>query len=143
MEYITHSPAETEELGCRLGRTLRPGTVVAYFGGLGMGKTAFTRGLAQGLGCRGRVTSPTFTIVNEYDGPTPLFHFDMYRLPDADALFDIGWEDYLDRGGVCAVEWSENVAEALPDAITVTIRKVDDTTRQITVEGADYEDLSL
>ena len=84
MEYITHSPAETEELGCRLGRTLRPGTVVAYFGGLGMGKTAFTRGLAQGLGCRGRVTSPTFTIVNEYDGPTPLFHFDMYRLPDAD-----------------------------------------------------------
>ena len=92
MEYITHSPAETEELGCRLGRTLRPGTVVAYFGGLGMGKTAFTRGLAQGLGCRGRVTSPTFTIVNEYDGPTPLFHFDMYRLPDADALFDIGWE---------------------------------------------------
>ena len=84
--------------------------MVAYFGGLGMGKTAFTRGLARGLGCRGRVTSPTFTIVNEYDGPTPLFHFDMYRLADADALFDIGWEDYLDRGGVCAVEWSENVA---------------------------------
>ena len=80
MEYITHSPAETEELGCRLGRTLGPGAVVAYFGGLGMGKTAFTRGLARGLGCRGRVTSPTFTIVNEYDGPTPLFHFDMYRL---------------------------------------------------------------
>ena len=104
MEYITHSPAETEGLGCRLGRTLGPGAVVAYFGGLGMGKTAFTRGLARGLGCRGRVTSPTFTIVNEYDGPTPLFHFDMYRLADADALFDIGWEDYLDRGGVCAVE---------------------------------------
>ena len=127
MEYITHSPAETEELGCRLGQTLRPGTVVAYFGGLGMGKTAFTRGLAQGLGCRGRVTSPTFTIVNEYDGPTPLFHFDMYRLPDADALFDIGWEDYLDR-------------DALPpDAVTVTIARCPENAgwRTITIEGGE------
>ena len=138
MEYITHSPAETEELGCRLGRTLGPGAVVAYFGGLGMGKTAFTRGLARGLGCRGRVTSPTFTIVNEYDGPTPLFHFDMYRLADADALFDIGWEDYLDRGGVCAVEWSENVAEALPeDTVWVEIRRLEgeDNGRRITITG--------
>ena len=114
MEYISHSVAETEDLGARLAAVLAPGAVVAYTGGLGMGKTAFTRGLARGLGCRGRVTSPTFTIVNEYDGPTPLFHFDMSRLPDAAALFDIGWEDYLDRGGVCAVEWSEQVAEALP-----------------------------
>ena len=137
MEYITHSPAETEELGCRLGRTLGPGAVVAYFGGLGMGKTAFTRGLARGLGCRGRVTSPTFTIVNEYDGPTPLFHFDMYRLADADALFDIGWEDYLDRGGVCAVEWSENVADALDGAIWITIEKTGDDSRKITIEGGD------
>ena len=144
MEYITHSPAETEELGCRLGRTLGPGAVVAYFGGLGMGKTAFTRGLARGLGCRGRVTSPTFTIVNEYGGPTPLFHFDMYRLADADALFDIGWEDYLDRGGVCAVEWSENVPEAMAGALTVTIEKLGDTSRRITIEGGqEYEDLSL
>ena len=138
MEYITHSLAETEELGCRLGRTLGPGAVVAYFGGLGMGKTAFTRGLARGLGCRGRVTSPTFTIVNEYDGPTPLFHFDMYRLADADALFDIGWEDYLDRGGVCAVEWSENVAEALPeDTVWVDIRRLEgeDNGRCITITG--------
>lgn len=138
MEYITHSPAETEELGCRLGRTLGPGAVVAYFGGLGMGKTAFTRGLARGLGCRGRVTSPTFTIVNEYQGRIPLFHFDMYRLPDADALFDIGWEDYLDRGGVCAVEWSENVAEALPeDTVWVDIRRLEgeDNGRCITITG--------
>ena len=138
MEYITHSPAETEGLGCRLGRTLGPGAVVAYFGGLGMGKTAFTRGLARGLGCRGRVTSPTFTIVNEYDGPTPLFHFDMYRLADADALFDIGWEDYLDRGGVCAVEWSENVAEALPeDTVWVDLRRLEgeDNGRRITITG--------
>lgn len=138
MEYITHSPAETEELGCRLGRTLGPGAVVAYFGGLGMGKTAFTRGLARGLGCRGRVTSPTFTIVNEYQGRIPLFHFDMYRLPDADALFDIGWEDYLDRGGVCAVEWSENVAEALPeDTVWVDLHRLEgeDNGRRITITG--------
>ena len=97
MEYLSHSPEETEHIGEMLGRRLRPGTVVAYRGGLGMGKTAFTRGLARGLGCAGRVTSPTFTIVNEYDGATPLFHFDMYRLGSSDELFDIGWEDYLTR----------------------------------------------
>ena len=140
MEYITHSPAETEELGCRLGRTLGPGAVVAYFGGLGMGKTAFTRGLARGLGCRGRVTSPTFTIVNEYDGPTPLFHFDMYRLDDSDALFDIGWEDYLARGGVCAVEWSERAEDAF-DGSTVRIDfrrgAQHDGWRVITITGVD------
>ena len=144
MEYITHSPAETEELGCRLGRTLGPGAVVAYFGGLGMGKTAFTRGLARGLGCRGRVTSPTFTIVNEYDGPTPLFHFDMYRLADADALFDIGWEDYLQRSGICAVEWSENAPEALEGAIEVRIAPgTDDESRIISITGGErFADLS-
>lgn len=138
MEYITHSPAETEELGCRLGRTLGPGAVVAYFGGLGMGKTAFTRGLARGLGCRGRVTSPTFTIVNEYEGGAlPLFHFDMYRLRDADDLFDIGWEDFLRRGGVCAVEWSETIQEALePDTIYVDIRRGAETNQRIlTIRG--------
>lgn len=140
MEYITRSAAETEALGCRLGQTLTGGCVVAYRGGLGMGKTAFTRGLAKGLGCRGRVTSPTFTIVNEYSGNIPLFHFDMYRLSDSDALFDIGWDDYLERGGVCAVEWSENVSDALPeDTIFVTIARADgdDTTRHITITGGD------
>lgn len=140
MEYITHSTAETEALGCRLGETLTGGQVVAYRGGLGMGKTAFTRGLAQGLGCHGRVTSPTFTIVNEYSGAIPLFHFDMYRLTDSDALFDIGWEDYLERGGVCAVEWSENVSDALPeDTIFVTIERLgtDDSARRITITGGE------
>ena len=138
MEYLSHSPEETEQLGEQLGRTLRPGSVVAYRGDLGMGKTAFTRGLARGLGCTCRVTSPTFTIVNEYSGALPLFHFDMYRLPDADALFDIGWEDYLDRGGVCAVEWSENVAEALPeDTVWVDLRRLEgeDNGRRITITG--------
>ena len=139
MEYLSRSEIETEALGARLAAALSPGAVVAYQGGLGMGKTAFTRGLAAGLGCPGRVTSPTFTIVNEYEGGRlPLFHFDMYRLADADALFDIGWEEYLDRGGVCAVEWSEQVADALPpDTIYVTIRRCpeEDSRRTITIEG--------
>lgn len=140
MEYISHSVSETEAIGEALGRTLSPGSVLAYRGDLGMGKTAFTRGLARGLGCTGRVTSPTFTIVNEYEGPIPLFHFDMYRLEDADALFDIGWEDYLGRGGVCAVEWSENVAEALEgDCVRVDIRRgANDGQRFITMtEGGE------
>lgn len=142
MEYRTYSEAETEALGVRLARTLDPGTVIAFRGGLGMGKTAFIRGLCWGLGYAGRVTSPTFTIVNEYDGGRlPLFHFDLYRLPDAEALFDIGWEDYLDRGGVCAVEWSEIGEAALPqDCVRVTITREDgDTVRRITIEGAALE----
>ena len=115
MDRLSHSVEETERFGEQLAASLSPGSVVAYTGTLGMGKTAFTRGLAKGLGCRGRVTSPTFTVVNEYDGKIPLFHFDMYRLGSSDELFDIGWEDYLNRGGVCAVEWSERVTDALPD----------------------------
>ena len=139
MEYLSHSPEETEHIGEMLGRRLRPGTVVAYRGGLGMGKTAFTRGLARGLGCAGRVTSPTFTIVNEYDGATPLFHFDMYRLTSSDELFDIGWEDYLARGGVCAVEWSERVDDAMPaDTLWVDIaRGTDESDRIITITGGE------
>ena len=138
MEFITHSPEETEALGASLGKILTPGAVIAYRGDLGAGKTAFTRGLARGLGYTDLVTSPTYTIVNEYlSGRMPLFHFDMYRLRSADDLWDIGWEDYLDRGGVCAVEWSENVAEAMEGAITVTIEKTGDDTRRITVEGGD------
>ena len=139
MEYLSHSPEETEQLGEQLGRTLRPGSVVAYRGDLGMGKTAFTRGLARGLGCTCRVTSPTFTIVNEYSGALPLFHFDMYRLDSSDDLFDIGWEDYLSRGGVCAVEWSERVEDALPeDALWVSIaRGTGENDRIITVTGGE------
>ena len=139
MEYLSHNEIETEALGARLAAVLSPGSVVAYQGDLGMGKTAFTRGLASGLGYSGRVTSPTFTIVNEYEGGRlPLFHFDMYRLADSDALFDIGWEDYLDRGGVCAVEWSERVEDVLPsDTIYVTMARCpeQDNWRMITIEG--------
>ena len=137
MEFITHSPEETEALGARLAQRLFAGTVIAYRGDLGAGKTAFTRGLARGLGFQEQVTSPTYTIVNEYlGGRLPLFHFDMYRLRSADELFDIGWDDYLDRNGVCAVEWSENVAEALENPLTVTIEKLGETDRKITIEGS-------
>ena len=145
MTFTTNSPAETEALGAALGRVLAPGTVIAYRGDLGAGKTAFTRGLARGLGYAEPVTSPTYTIVNEYlGGRLPLFHFDMYRLRSSDDLWDIGWEDYLDRGGVCAVEWSENVEDALEDALTVTIEKLGEDSRRITIEGGELlADLSL
>ena len=145
MQYITNSPAETEAIGSALGKIINPGTVIAYRGDLGAGKTAFTRGLAKGLGCSEIVTSPTYTIVNEYlGGRIPLFHFDMYRLRSSDDLFDIGWDDYLDRGGVCAVEWSENVDDAMEDAIYITIEKLGEDSRRITIEGGSVlADLSL
>ena len=141
MQFVSHSAEETERFGESLAQELRAGDVLAFTGSLGMGKTAFTRGLARGLGCRGRVTSPTFTIVNEYEGKTPLFHFDMYRLGSSDELFDIGWDDYLARGGVCAVEWSERVSDALPgDTIFVDIARGEESenTRIITVTGGRF-----
>ena len=147
MQITTHSADETQALGQKLASRLAPGDVIAYFGDLGAGKTAFTRGLAQGLGITDPVTSPTYNIVNEYlSGRLPLFHFDMYRLSSSDELFDIGWEDYLSRGGVCAVEWSENVADALQDVIRVTIEKDADEpdTRHITITGGPrFEDPCL
>ena len=145
MIFYTNAPLETEAVGEALGKAVAPGTVIAYRGDLGAGKTAFTRGLARGLGAPEPVTSPTYTIVNEYlSGRIPLFHFDMYRLKSSDDLFDIGWDDYLDRGGVCAVEWSENVADAMEGAIVVTIEKTGEESRRITVEGgAQLADLSL
>ncbi len=140
MEFVTHSREETEALGRRLADALTEGRVVAFTGDLGAGKTAFVSGMAEALGVEERVTSPTFTIVNEYEGGRlPLFHFDMYRLGGADELFHIGWEDYLARGGVCAVEWSENVEEAIEsDAIRVSIVRGDgDNDRIITIKGVD------
>lgn len=147
MRFLTHSALETERVGSRLAAQLRAGDVIAYYGGLGAGKTAFTRGLAAGLGVTDAVTSPTYTIVNEYmSGRIPLFHFDMYRLCSSEELFDIGWEDYLARGGVCAVEWSENVEDALTGAIRVTIETLgtDPDARVITITGGEtLEDFSL
>ena len=146
MIVISNSPEETEAVGQALGKILQPGTVLAYTGDLGAGKTAFTRGLARGLGATEQVTSPTYTIVNEYEGRLPLFHFDMYRLDSSDDLFDIGWEDYLARGGVCCVEWSERVEDVLTEALVISIRKdpTDENIRHISIKGGEcYEDLSL
>ena len=137
-EIISHSQLETEEIGQKLAEKLPGGSVVAMYGDLGAGKTAFVRGMAKGMGLSCRVSSPTFTIVNEYLGERELIHFDMYRLSSADELFDIGWEDYLSRGAVCAVEWSENVQDAFfGDEIVVRIEKLNDTDRKILIEGVE------
>lgn len=133
-EYYSNSEKETEEIGAAFAKDLPGGTVVAMYGDLGAGKTAFVRGMARGLGLNAHVSSPTFTIVNEYPGERELIHFDMYRLSSADELFDIGWEDYLNRGAICAVEWSENVRDAFfGDEINVTIEKTGDCSRRITI----------
>ncbi len=133
-EFITTSESETEALGAKLAASLPGGSVVAMYGDLGAGKTAFVRGMARGMGLQTRVSSPTFTIVNEYLGKRDLIHFDMYRLSGADELFDIGWEDYLARGAVCAVEWSENVRDAFwGDEIVVRIEKTGENERRITI----------
>ena len=141
MQYVSNSEEETEALGVRLADELKAGAVIAFTGDLGAGKTAFTRGLARGLGVESRVTSPTFTIVNEYEGGRlPMFHFDMYRLGSSDELFDIGWEDYLNRGGVCAVEWSERFPAALPPgtvAVTIARHPENGDWRDITIKEAE------
>lgn len=135
MKTISYSEKDTEAFGEKLAGTLAPNSVIALYGELGAGKTALVRGLGRGLGVSAPVTSPTFAIVNEYSGTLPLFHFDMYRLESADELFDIGWDDYIQRGGVCAVEWSENVEEAFESGtIKVSIKKLDGEKREITAE---------
>ena len=144
MEIITKTVEETEEAGYNLAKGLKAGAVVTLYGDLGAGKTAFVRGMARGLNSKNRVTSPTFTIVNEYSGDLPLFHFDMYRLGSSNELFDIGWEDYLVRGGICVVEWSENVSDAFDGSeIVVRIDKLSDTERKITVEDNTNENTGL
>lgn len=139
MKFQTHSERETEAAGEALAKKLPEGAVVALYGDLGAGKTAFVRGLARGLGLADRVSSPTFTIVNEYsDGGRPLFHFDMYRLGGPEELFGIGWDDYLSRGGVIAVEWSENVEAAFEgNELRVRLTRLGDSAREIEIDGAD------
>lgn len=141
MTIVTNSETETEVAGAEFAKKLSGGTIVAMYGGLGVGKTAFVRGMAKGLGLNCRVSSPTFTIVNEYEGETgiqSLFHFDMYRLNSSDELFDIGWEDYLARDGICVVEWSENVADAFDGSeVVVHIARLDTDRREITIEGVE------
>lgn len=140
MTIYSHSEADTAGAGALLARRLKPGQVCALYGELGAGKTAFVRGAAAALGCGARVSSPTFTIVNEYPGDVSVFHFDMYRLASSDELFEIGWEDYLRRDGISFVEWSENVEDAIPpEAVRVRIEKTGETERRITVTGGDGE----
>lgn len=132
--FVSNSERETEQFGENFAKKLSRGSVVAFEGTLGAGKTAFTRGLARGLGCTDSVSSPTFAIVNEYDGDIPLFHFDMYRIETLGELYSIGFFEYLERGGICAVEWSENIYSALPDdTIFVCIEHISQSQRKITV----------
>ena len=140
MEYITNSPAETENLGKEFANRLKRGDFVAMFGDLGVGKTAFIRGVASVL-CPGvRVQSPTYTIVNAYGGNIPVYHFDMYRINGFDNLYSTGFFDYLDAGGVLVIEWSENVLEFLPkDMIRVDIKRISDNEREITVKRGEEE----
>ncbi len=132
----SHSPDETQALGERLGRALAAGDVVALAGQLGAGKTAFVQGLARGLGVRGRVSSPTFTSVNEHEGRVPLFHVDFYRLESAAELDHIGFEDYFTRGGVVVVEWADRFPAALPrERLEVRIAITGDEERTLTISG--------
>ena len=143
--YESFSYEDTQKIASEIADTLKGDEFIAMYGDLGAGKTAFVQGLAKALGITDHITSPTFTIVNEYlQGRLPLFHFDMYRLHSSDDLFDIGWEDYLERGGICAVEWSENVADPMENPIRVCIEKLDENSRKITIEGGTVcADLSL
>ena len=137
--FISKSPIETEKIGEKLALLLNPGDVIAYKGGLGMGKTCFTRGVARGLGYSGNVTSPTFDLINEYiGGRLSLYHFDMYRIESWEDLYSCGFFDYMESGGVVAVEWSENIENALPEStVFIEINRIDDTTREIIVRGKD------
>ena len=139
-EYGTHSRAETVALGRRLAGVLPGGALIAFTGCLGAGKTAFTEGLAAGLGCTDPVSSPTFAIVNYYRGPRPLAHFDLYRISTEEDLCAAGFYDYLDEGAIVAAEWSENLAGLLAaeHPITVAIAPLaggGENDRCITIEG--------
>ena len=134
--FISNSPKNTREIAAQLAATLSGGEVIAFYGDLGQGKTCFVTGLAEGLGFTGEVSSPTFAIINEYlGGRLDLYHFDMYRVTDWNDLYSTGYFEYMESGGVLAVEWGENIENALPaDAIRVTIQRIDETTREITID---------
>lgn len=135
--FISNSPTDTENIGKTLGEKINRGVVIAFIGGLGMGKTCFTRGLASGLGSTDTVTSPTFALVNEYlSGRLPLYHFDMYRISGWEDLYSTGFFDYIDAGGILACEWSENIQNALPEnTIFVEFERLSDTKRKITIKN--------
>lgn len=143
MEFITNSVEETLAAAEKVAASLSAGDIILYEGDMGAGKTHFTKGIARYLGVDDEVTSPTFALVNEYEGRLPLFHFDLYRIDSYDDLYAIGFFDYLDRGGIIAAEWSENISELkseLGDVITVCIEKLSETGRKITVSGKYFGD---
>lgn len=145
MNYTTNSTQETEALGTALANLLQPGDIIAFSGDLGAGKTALTRGIAQGLHITAPVTSPTFTIVQEYEGGRlPLFHFDLYRLSGEDDLFDLGFEEYFHRSGVCVLEWSEIAGDSLESPITLALRHgEEESQRKITLQFPDQRVLNF
>lgn len=136
-KFITASPSETETLGEKIAKNLKPGDVLALFGGMGAGKTALTRGIARGLGITEGVSSPTFALVHEYTGRLTVYHFDMYRVESWDDLYSTGFFDYLDSGGVLIVEWSENIENAIPEgSIRIHLHQGEsENQRMISIEG--------
>ncbi len=135
-KIITRSPEETIAFAQKIGALLRKGDVIAYTGGLGAGKTTFTRGLAIGAGLEDEVTSPTFALINEYRGKLNIYHFDMYRIEGMDDLETTGFFDYPMEDSVFVIEWSENITEALPEnTIYIEIKRIDDVVREITIKG--------
>lgn len=135
-EYFSNSVSETEEIAAQFAKELKEGDVIAYLGGLGAGKTAFTRGLAEGLNVRGEVSSPTFSLVHEYRGNPNLYHFDMYRITSMEDLYSTGFFDYLDLNQIIAIEWSENIKDYLEEnTIFIEITPIDEEKRSIKIYG--------
>lgn len=142
MEFFTKSENETRELAKEIAEKLCAGDVILYSGEMGAGKTAFTKGLAEFFGTEEEVTSPTFALVHEYPGRVPIFHFDLYRISGFDDLYAIGFFDYLDRGGILAVEWSENITgleDELENVVMIGIEKLGENERRITVSGKHFD----
>lgn len=140
-KYITDSPSETRAVAAEFAKTLSPGSVVCMYGDLGAGKTAFAQGMAEGLGIDEPVTSPTFTIINEYEGTLPLYHFDVYRVGDSAGMVETGFDEYIDGDGICVIEWAELIEDILPDdRINVTISRLPergDDAREIIIASED------
>lgn len=135
-KYISHSVEETEKIAKEIGKSLEPGSVVCLEGDLGAGKTAFTRGLAAAFGVKDYdVSSPTFMIVNEYDGKCPIYHFDVYRISDIEEMFDIGFEEYIYGDGISIIEWADNIKEILPDSY-LSVKILKDLSK-----GEDYREI--
>lgn len=142
MKYISNSEEETRDIARQVAEKLQPGDVILYSGEMGAGKTAFTKGLAEFFGTDEEVSSPTFALVHEYPARVPIFHFDLYRLSGYDDLYAIGFFDYLDRGGIIAAEWSENVPELeneLENVVNIDIRKLSENGREINVSGKYFD----